>query len=319
MIVLLETIHPEAVDRLAATGEDVVYVGADATLDDGIDRSEVVAVVTRGRGRIDAQLLTSCPGLKCVGRCGVGLDNIDTATASALGIPVAYAPGVLGGTVAEAAIMLQLAAARRLVDIATAVDHHRWSVRDGYEGLEMRGKRLGVVGVGEIGGRIGALGHALGMDVVAHSRSGTDAFPSVDLPELFATSDVIQLCIPLTPDTRGIVDFQLLARVGPNTILVNTARGGLIDPAAVLTALNTERLAAYAADGWDPEPPDADDELLHHPRTLVTPHVAALTDVTYRKICVRTADAVACVVEGRTPDARNIYSVEAQPSTAVEG
>lgn len=307
MIVLLESIHPEAVDRLAATGEPVLLSGDDATFGDDIPRDEVVAIVTRGRGRIDADLMRSCPELKAVGRCGVGLDNIDTDAAERLGVAVAFAPGVLGGAVAEAAIMLQLAAARQLVGLATAVVDGRWADRDRYEGIEMRGRRLGVVGTGEIGSRVAHLGQALGMEVIAHNRSGVASVPIVELDELFATSDVVQLCVPLTDDTRGFVDFELLGRMRPHAILVNTARGGLIDRASVLNALNSGRLAAYAADVWEPEPPPAEDDLLHHPRTLVTPHVAALTDVTYRKICVRTADAVACVVEGRSADPRNLY------------
>jgi D-3-phosphoglycerate dehydrogenase len=307
VIVLLETVHPDA-HALLSSVDEVVLVREPPVLDPGLLGPGVRALVTRGLGSVTVETISRFPDLAVVGRCGAGLDNIDTDAAAAGGVAVVHAPGVTAGAVAEHALMLMLALARRLGELDRAVKSGDWSIRGAYEGVEMRGKRLGVIGLGAIGTRIAALGAALGMDVVATSRrEHAGEIARLPLDELLATSDVVQICVPLTDETAGLIGGDRLAAIKPGAMIVNTARGPIVDHVALAGALAAGRLGGYAADVWDPEPPGVGDDALQDPRTLVTPHVAALTDVTYREICIRTADAVAAVLTGRDPDPGSVF------------
>lgn len=309
MIVLLETVHPEA-HALLGEVDEVAIVSEPPVMDPSLGPAGVRAIVTRGRGQITAELLAAYPDLEVVARCGAGLDNIDTAAAAALGVSVAHAPGSTTSAVSEHALMLMLALSRRLVVLAGAVKASDWAYRErGYEGLEMRGKRMGVIGLGAIGTRVGQLGSALGMEVVHWSRSRRDsAFPQVDLDELLATSDVIQVCVALTPETSGMIGEAELAAMKPTALLVNTARGPVVDHIALSAALADGALGGYGADVWDPEPPDRGSKALADDRVIITPHVAGLTDVTYREICVRPCAAVAALLVGGDPDPSCIFN-----------
>jgi phosphoglycerate dehydrogenase-like enzyme len=171
----------------------------------------------------------------------------------------------------------------------------------------MRGKRLGVVGLGAIGTGIAEIGSVLGMDVVCTTRTDRgQRFPRLALRELLETSDVVQLCVPLTDRTRRMIGTEEFAIIKPGSLLVNTARGALVDHEALVAALDSGRLGGYAADVWDPEPPGSADASRHR-RTVVTPHVAGLTDVTYREICVRPAEAVVAILTGSAPDPACVY------------
>jgi phosphoglycerate dehydrogenase-like enzyme len=291
MIVLLESVHPDAEAQLRDIDE--VRVMADPlVVDESVPRRGVRAILTRGRGRITAATLDEFPDLVVVGRCGAGLDNIDVAAAAERGIAVVNAPGTTTAAVSEHAVLLMLGLARRVVCVDTAVKAGRWSVRDGYLGADLRGKRLGVVGLGAIGRRVATLGRALDMDVVYWSPSSRDeGLAWIELDDLLATSDVVQLCIALAPETRHLLDERRIALLRPTALLVNTARGALVDHKALVDAVAGGRLGGYGTDVWDPEPPPVADLEAIGDRLLVTPHVAAITDVTYREICVRTVEA----------------------------
>ena len=299
MIVLLESVHGDALEMLAAVDE-VRLMADPLVIDDSVPRHEVRAILTRGRGRITAATLDEFPGLAVVGRCGAGLDNIDVAAAGARGIAVVNAPGATTAAVAEHAVLLMLGLARRIAVLDTAVKAGKWSVRDGYLGAELRGKRLGIIGLGSIGRRVAALGQAFEMDVVYWSPSSRDEqFGWLELDELLATSDIVQLCVALTPETRQLLDATRLAVMPSSALLVNTARGALVEHEALIAAIVGGRLGGYATDVWEPEPPRPADLEVLGDRLLVTPHVAAITDVTYRDICVRTVDAALTALANR--------------------
>jgi phosphoglycerate dehydrogenase-like enzyme len=291
VIVLLESVHADALALLDDVDE-VRQLADPLVFDPDLPRRGVEVMLTRGRGLITESTLDEFPDLVVVGRCGAGLDNIDVVAAAERGIAVVNAPGATTAAVAEHAVLLMLGLARRVTALDAAVKAGRWSVRDGYTGAELRGKRLGVVGLGSIGRRVAALGRALDMDVVYWSPSSRDDdLTWLDVDELLATADVVQLCIALTPETRGLLDSRRLALMRPGTLLVNTARGALVDHRALVAAITAKRLGAYASDVWEPEPPPTADVEALGDRLLVTPHVAAITDVTYREVCVRTATA----------------------------
>jgi phosphoglycerate dehydrogenase-like enzyme len=291
MIVLLESVHPDALARLEEVDE-VRVMDDPLGVDGSVPREAVTVMLTRGRGRITAAMLDEFPRLAVVGRCGAGLDNIDVTAATARGIAVVNAPGATTAAVAEHAVLLMLGLARRLSLLDAAVKNGDWVARDGYSGVELRGKRLGIVGLGNIGRRVGELGTALGMHVWAWSRSpGDDAVERAELDDLLSGSDVVQLCVALTPDTRHLLDGRRLALLRDTALLVNTARGAIVDHGALVAALAAGRIAGYATDVWDPEPPPLADLAGIADRLLVTPHVAAMTDVTYRQLCMATVEA----------------------------
>ena len=308
MIILLESVHPDAL-ALLERSDEVRVMANPAELDDDLPLDDVRAVLTRGRGRITEDTLRRLPNVRVVGRCGAGLDNIDTASAAAAGIAVVYAPGRTTHAVSEHASLLMLALARRVTMLDAAVRRGEWEVREGYEGFELRGKRLGVVGLGAIGQRIAEIGAALGMDVSYWSRSSRDPrFDLLGLDALMSAADVIQICIALTPQTRGLIGSEQFALMRPGVLLVNTARAQIVDQPSLGAAISGGLIGGYGADVWDPEPPGTDDSLVGHDRVLITPHVAGLTDVTYRDICVAPAAAAVAILAGQEPDPTCVHS-----------
>lgn len=306
MILLLETVHADALAILEA--EHTVELVADLSSFDPADYSGVRAIVTRGKGQVTAEVLAACPDLKVVARCGAGLDNVDTVAAEAAGVTVVHAPGLTTVAVSEHALMLMLAVSRRLAEVDREVKAGNWAVRNGFESSELAGKRLGVVGLGAIGGRVAELGRALGMDVVCSARRANDlGVPGVDFDELVATADVIQICVPLTEETHHLFDAAVFGRMKPTAVLINTARGPIVDHVALADALEAGRLGGYGADVWDPEPPESGDRVLAFTNTVITPHVAGLTDITYRAICVRPAESVVRILAGETPGPNTVF------------
>jgi phosphoglycerate dehydrogenase-like enzyme len=308
MIVLLEAVHPDAHALLERAGE-VRLMAHPTELDDDLPLDLVRAVLTRGIGRITAEMYRRMPNLEVVGRCGAGLDNIDVAAARSSGVVVVHAPGATTHAVSEHALMLMLALARRVAMLDAAVKRGMWDVRDGYDGVELRGKLLAVLGLGAIGRRTAELGNVLDMNVRYWSRASRDPDLSwVDLDELIPVADIIQICVALTPETRGLIGPQQFAAMMPGVLLINTARGQIVDHRALADAIEAGVVGGYATDVWDPEPPPGDDQLVAHERVLITPHVAGLTDVTYREICVRPAAAAVAILTGEPPDPMCVYS-----------
>lgn len=295
-IVLLETIHPDA-EALLATYDRVVLAETPADLGTRIPYDEIVAILTRGRGQIRRPLLEACPHLRVVARCGVGLDNIDVAVAQVRGIAVERAPGSTTIAVAEHTLLLMLGLARRLDLLAGAVKAGNWSVRNAYEGHDLYGKILGIIGMGDIGQRVATLATAFGMAVIYWNRT-PKALPyrQVELATLLQQADVVTLHCALAPETHHLLGTRELALLKPTALLINTARGALLDPAALRTAILANRIAGFGADVLDQEPPDPADPLLQQDRVLITPHTSALTAETYRAMCMQTAQNVLAVL-----------------------
>ena len=308
MIVLLESVHPDALALLERADE--VRVMANPTeLDGGLPFDEVRAVLTRGRGRITADMCRRLPNLAVVGRCGAGLDNIDIVAARAAGVAVVHAPGRTTDAVSEHALLLMLAVARLVTELDAAVKRGAWGVREGYEGFELRGKRLAVIGLGAIGRRIAEVGTVLGMTVSYWSRASRDsAWPLLELDELVSTADLIQICVALTTETQRLIGPEQFARMKPGVLIVNTARAQIIDHSALFEAIRGGIVGGYGTDVWDPEPPVSGDPLIADERVIITPHTAGLTDVTYREICVGPAAAVVALLSSAQPDPTCVFT-----------
>ncbi len=310
-ILLLEKIHEDAVDLLSKAGS----VHLMENLDPDSVKSQFVdssAVITRGRGRINRDCLLAGARLKCVARCGAGTDNIDVATATQLGLPVVFSPDGTTFGVAEHAIMLMLAVGRRLNLLDREVRNGNWEIRNHIgSGLELTGKTLGIMGLGRIGRRIAHLGEAFGMNVIYWSKnSRDDRYQFADLESLFRWSDVLSISLSLNDETRGIADARLISLMKPTAILINTARGEMVDEGALCRALMEKRLAGAGIDVMSAEPPPQDHPLFNLDNVVINPHVAVLTDVTYRKMCVATVEQVVNILQGRTPDIHHIRNPE---------
>jgi D-3-phosphoglycerate dehydrogenase len=221
--------------------------------------------------------LSASPSVRVISFVGTGVETyVDLDEARAGGVTVCNVPRYGANAVAEHALALVLAVARRVLDGDRAVRAGSWEQT---EGLELRGRRLGVVGAGPIGARMIELGRALGMTVACWTprrspeRERELGAPLVELEELFASADVVSLPLDHRPETEGIVDRRLLGLLQPHAILVNTARGALVDEAALAELLEAGAIGGAGLDVLGAEPPPADHPLLSSPRTVLTPHV----------------------------------------------
>ena len=228
-----------------------------------------------------AVLEKSLPRLKVLAKYGIGLDKIDLASATELNIPVTFCPGVNHTTVAEHTFALLLALCRNLVEEANFVRNGQWKRITGHE---LHGKTIGIVGLGRIGKEVAKRAVAFGMTVHGYGNHWDESFASeygvsrlADPDDLFQRCDVVSLHTMLTDRTRHLVNAQRLALAKPGLLLVNCARGELVETAALLDALRSGHLGGYAADVMDEEPPPPDHPLLTAPRTVITPHIGSRT------------------------------------------
>ncbi|MBT8485102.1 MAG: hydroxyacid dehydrogenase [Phycisphaerae bacterium] len=309
-VLLLETIDDAALAELERGADVTAAWDRDAAAVIDVARvAPAAAIMTRGKGQVTAELMDAAAGLRVVARCGVGLDNVDVEAATARGVAVLNLPACNAQTMAEHTVMLMLAVTRGLVESAVAVRGGDWASRTRYDRDELNGKTLGVVGLGNIGGRVAAIAAAFGMRVVyADPAPRAGGWERVGLAPLLAESDVVTLHCQLDETTRHLLDATTLAQMKPGVVLINAARGGLVDHAALVDRLRSGALAGYGADVLDVEPPAADNPLLALPHVVITPHVGSLTRATYRDICVRSVRNVLAVLAGEPPEAGCVFN-----------
>lgn len=246
---------------------------------------------------VTAAVLDALPDCQAVGRYGVGVDNIDVAAASACGVAVISVPDYSLEEVANHTIALILAAARGIVALHDSVRAGRWDFRAAGPLRRSSGQVLGIVGLGHIGAAVASRAQALGFTVAGHdpvqSVPGVSHLP---LHELLMTSDIITLHAPVTAATRHLLNDETFALMKPGAALVNTARGGLVDPAALRRALGAGRISGAALDVTDPEPPEPDDPLLQDPRVIITPHTAFYSEESLAELKRRAAEGLVAAV-----------------------
>jgi D-3-phosphoglycerate dehydrogenase len=239
------------------------------------------AIIVRGRTKITPAVLDAASNLKVVGRAGVGVDNIDLNAARAHGVTVVNSPLATTNAVAELVLGLMLALVREIPRADAAMDADKWLKKE-LVGIELGGKTLGIIGFGRIGSTVGRFASVFGMRILAcdplvsdediRSRGGEP----VSLDELLAQSDMISLHTPLTPETRGLIGADVIARMKSGVRIVCAARGGVIDEDALLDGLNSGKVAGVALDVFASEPCGAT-ELVRHPNVVTTPHIGAQT------------------------------------------
>lgn len=306
-IVVLDgfTANPGDLDwaPLAALGALTVHERTPARL--ARERAAEAAVVLTNKVVLDAATLAALPRLRYIGVLATGTNVIDLPAAARRGIVVTNVPGYSTASVAEHTIGLMLTLAHGIGRLDADVRAGGW-VRSadfcyGHLGLrELAGTTLGLVGVGAIGGAVATMARAMGMRTIGATRSGTagGGVQPVSFETLLDESAVISLHCPLTDATARLIHTAALARMQPGAILINTARGGLVDESAVAAALHAGRLGGYGADVLSAEPPSPDNPLLTAPRCVLTPHVAWATRESRRRLIAVAAANLAAFLAG---------------------
>ena len=293
-VVFFDTPLPDAYRDLVEGRLEVV--GPDS----GLERA--IAVIAGARVRWGAAMLAGGPSVRVVSRTGIGYDNIDLDAARERGVTVCNAPEAPSVSTAEHTVALMMAVTKRLRTTTAIADRGEKAPSVGIA-LELDGCRLGLVGLGRIARRVAAVGHALGMEVIAHDpfidAADSDGVRLVDLDEVFSTADVVSLHAPGGEATRHLVDAARLATMRPGAVLVNCARGSLVDQDALLGALESGQLGGAALDVTEPEPLPAGHPLLGREDVVVTPHVASSTAAGRRRLYEHAIDNALAVLEGR--------------------
>ncbi len=259
-------------------------------------------------GRFDAALIGRLTGCRVLARCGVGYDNIDVEAARARGITVTYVPGYGAEDVAEHAIALLLACARRLAASDRAVQSGGWpSFAELGPMRRLAGRTLGLVGFGRIAREVAARARGLRMEVIAHDPyvgpAAGEPFGVSMLPlaQVLAAADYVSIHVPLGPATRHLIDAAALAMMRPDACLINTSRGAVVDQEALVRALDAGRLGGAALDVLEQEPAPAGAAILTHPNVLITPHTAAYTQEAFDELRRTAITDVLLVLDGKQP------------------
>jgi glyoxylate reductase len=265
---------------------------------------EIDAIVCVLTDRIDAGVLRAgASRLRVVANVAVGYDNIDVVTAAELGIAVCNTPGVLDETTADLAFLLILAAARRSSDAEADLRGGRWTgfhIGD-FLGVDVHGATLGIVGYGRIGRAVARRAAGFGMEVLHHTRTDTGITGwTADLDDLLRRSDIVSLHVPLHDDTRGLIDARRLALMKRSAVLVNTARGPVVDEEALAIALEDGTIFAAGIDVYEREP-EVHPRLLAAPHAVLLPHIGSATEATRRRMTQLASEGAVAVLAGERP------------------
>ncbi|HWM89079.1 MAG TPA: phosphoglycerate dehydrogenase [Kofleriaceae bacterium] len=302
-VLISDEMSPRAAEILAASPAVEVDVRYGLTAGDlKAVIGEFDGLLVRSRTKATAEVIEAGKRLKIIGRAGIGVDNIDVAAASRRGIIVENAPSGNAVTTAEHALCLLLSLARHIPQATASMKGGKWE-KTKFSGTEIMGKTLGVVGLGNIGRIAADRARGLKMKVLAYdpfigreaaARLGVEL---VDMDELLSRSDFVSVHTPLTNETRGIIGAAAMARMKRGALLVNAARGGVVDEEALLAALESGHIAGAALDVFVEEPPAAGSALVAHPRVICTPHLGASTDEAQEKVAIEVAEQIAAFAE----------------------
>jgi len=289
---------------LGAIGADLIVApqAVEATLKKLA--ADVDAIMTNW-ARVSDAVLAAAGHCRIVSRLGIGLDNIDVASATRRGMVVTNVPDYCLIEVAEHALAMLLAQARKIAFWHLETTHGSYQLQSGPILRRIEGQTLGIVGFGRIGRKLADKAAALGLQILATGRIRRDLPPYAQwcsLDELLAESHYISLHVPLTPETRHMIGAEQFARMKPAAYLINTARGGLIDHAALAAALAANKIAGAGLDVQEPEPPDLSKPPFNDPRVIVTPHAAFVSAESLINLRTRASQQVADFLTGRTPE-----------------
>jgi len=299
---------------LRDAGLEIAFVPEPTSEDSSIAAlaaAKPAAVLMRGNPPFTRRVIESAPQLKIIAKHGAGVDSVDVQAAAQRSVAVMTAGAANADAVAEFALALMLALARELPRLDRGVKAGTWE-RPHYQGGEFRGRTVGIVGYGQIGRRVARLAAAFGAKVMIHTRSaiadaaGAEVEP--DLEALLRRADILSLHCPLTPETRGMIGEAQLRSMPPGALLVNTARGALVDEAALADALGSGHLGGAGLDTFALEPPDPTHPLFTLDNVICTPHVAGATKGSLLRVGTIAATNIVRHLRGETPDPDNLVS-----------
>ena len=305
-------IMPEALDLIAGTADVAMEVWPEEN-PPAVDilrqkSADADAILTNIMDRVDTALLDAAPRLKVISQLAVGLDNVDVAEATRRGVPVGYTPGVLAKATADVAFALLMSAARRIGESERWVRGGQWTLAFHplrWLGADVHDKTLGIVGLGQIGLEMAKRGHGFDMKILYNSRTRRPELEAqhglvyADLPTLLSESDFVSLHVPLTPETHHYIGAAELRMMKPSAVLVNSARGPVVDSRALYTALKEGWIYAAGLDVTDPEPIPADDSLLTLENVVIVPHIGSASLTSRSEMCLLAARNLIAGLEGK--------------------
>jgi glyoxylate reductase len=311
LLAVTRRIHADVLEVLRAHGEVRLWdsdlppsAGELEALLDGVD-----GTLTLLTDRIDDRLLARRPRLRAVSNLAVGYDNIDVPACTRRGVAACTTPDVLTRTTAEFTLALIFAVARQIVPAARAARAGEWKTwyPMRFLGRDLAGATLGIVGMGRIGREVAKMSAALGLQVVyADEYSDAEEYERLTFIDLLERADIITLHVPLTAETRGLLNAAALERMRPDALLINTSRGPVVDTTALVTALDAGRLGGVGLDVTDPEPLPAEHPLYNFERVTIVPHIASASIATRRRMSELAAqNLIASLTGGEPPHCLN--------------
>lgn len=312
ILVTHKQLSDDAKKIMSDRGARAVYLSPPITEDmliETITHEGVGGVLMRLSPPFTRRVLEATPTLKIIAKHGAGIDSVDLEAATERRIAVVNAGGANADPVAEYAIGVMLNLARDVPRLDRDLRAGKWA-KGTYMGREFRGRKLGIVGFGQIGRRVATMAAALGAKIIAYTRTPKPAMEGVqwetDFDRLLGTVDILSLHCPLTEQTRGLVGKRELALMKPSAILINTARGPVVDEAALIEALTTGKLAAAGLDVFAEEPTDPNNPLLKLPNVIVTPHVSAMTEEAMTRMGTSAATQILDLLERGEVERENL-------------
>ena len=303
-VLLSKTIQPAAMDLLAGKVEPVILS------DDSVETTkrlaaDVEGIILRTNIKVTREIMDAAPQLKIISRTGVGVDNVDVPVATEKGILVCHTPGLNANSVAEQTLALMLSLAKRLKMMDNAVRTGNWQIRYASKSVDLEGKTLGLVGVGRIGSLVAQkCRRAFNMKVIAYDPyvkqvEGVELCSSLD--QVFREADFVSIHVPYMKETHHLVDARLLGLMKPDSCLINTSRGEVVDEKALIEVLKNASIAGAGLDVFEKEPPSSDNPLFKFDNVISSPHSAALSRECELKLAMAAAQAVVDYAEGKQP------------------
>ncbi len=306
-ILLSQEIHPEG--RKILEGKFDIYLPRDTSQEALVEAArDADGIILRTTSSVTREVIENAPRLKIVSRTGAGVDNVDVQAATERGILVCNLPAVNNLSVAEHTLALMLSLAKALPAMDKAVRGGSWKQRNAGQAVELEGKTLGIVGMGNIGSLVAKkCRYGLGMRILAYDPYTADKFASEEyefsatLERIFSEADFVTLHCPNIPETQGMVNRSLLFSMKPDAYFINCARGGVVDEAALIDLLSERRIAGAGIDVFAVEPPASDNGLLRLDNVILSPHSAALSREATVRMSTEAARAVEDFFSGRRP------------------
>jgi D-3-phosphoglycerate dehydrogenase / 2-oxoglutarate reductase len=296
-IIITDAVDKKSVNILENAGFQVTY-------QPGMPKEEIQkvikdynALIVRSDTQVTADLIELMDNMEVIGRAGAGVDNINREAATRTGIIVMNTPGGNTVSTAEHTMALMLSMCRNIAQANQSLRAGRWD-RKKYKGTELQGKTLGIIGLGKIGREVAIRSRAFGMKVIGYDPVLSEDVAAkigaalVDLDAIYAQSDIITVHVPMTDETRNLISTETLGKCKDGVKLINCARGGIIDEAALITALESGKVSAAAFDVYTSEPPDFGGPLIQHPKVVTTPHLGASTDEAQEKVAIQIAEQI---------------------------